>query len=86
MTEKQSFYIPDQMAQVVKDFADNKGLEPDHAAEILLTLGSYIVDNLSSGKEFLLKTGKQLNHIEWNLPEPKSQPTTTTPPTLRIVK
>ena len=86
MAEKQDFHIRDQIAQSVEAFAHSKGLETDHAAEILLTLGSYVVSNLSDGREFLLKTGKQLNHVEWNLPEPKSPPTSTTPPTLRIVK
>ncbi|MBA3758342.1 hypothetical protein H0X10_01790 [Candidatus Saccharibacteria bacterium] len=86
MAEKQDFHIQDQIAQDVEAFALNQGLETDYAAEILLTLGSYVVSNLSDGREFLLKTGKQLNYVEWNLPESESPPTSSKPPTLRIVK
>ena len=58
----------DQNTLYIDKVAVEKGITREQALNHLVTLGGYVFDRLLEGKEFLVKDGKTINYVEWQLP------------------
>lgn len=85
MVEGRDFRVRSEVADDVESLAERLSIEPDRAAELLLLYGSFVINNLEDGGEFLLLADEELQKVEWNLPKQNPDPQPPKPPVLRVV-
>lgn len=62
-----------QSMDAIDRFSLERGMNRIDAIQHLIALGDFVSSTLVEGKEFLIKDGKELNHVDWKLPPSRGE-------------